>query len=239
MPLILCEGTDAPAHWLAEEWRGLGTAAEVVTVDALGDARRWEHRVDRAGATVRVELADGRVIDSAAAEPIVNRLSFVPLASLRAASGADYGYAAQEVFAFYLSWLSAWPAPVLNRPTPQGLGGQYRHGSIWALLGAQAGLATAGWSQSSDQPVEASWAMRHFADCTVFVVSGRVLLPAAMPGTLEAPCRRLGELAETGLLGMDFRRDAEGWTMVGASPMPHLIQGGPALAEAILAALGR
>jgi len=237
MTLILCEAGDAAAPWAAERLRARGRSADLVLSDALGEAVRWEHRVDQAAASVRITLADGRQLSSDAAEPILNRIGSIPLARLHATAGEDYGYAMQEMFALYLSWLHAWPATVINRPTPQGLAGAYRHGSAWAALGAAAGLPTRAWAQSSADPPETGWAPPA-AEATAFVVAGRAVLPPALPPELALPCRALAARAGTALLGIGFARDGLGeWEMVGASPVPDLALGGEPLVEALAEAL--
>jgi len=236
--LILCEDGDLAAAWAAVQIRGRGAEAELIASSTLGAAVRWEHRLDSRSASVEIVLDDGRRISSDDPVPMLNRLSIVPLASLRAAAGADYGYAVQEMSAFFLSWLHAWPGTMINRPTPQGLGGQYRHPSAWAALGAEAGFDVEAWNQGSDDDPELSWLPRQPAAATAFVVAGNVLLPPPLPERFEAPARRLAAIAGTALIGIDFGYDAErGWVMTGASPTPDLVCGGAALIDALLAAL--
>jgi len=239
MTLILCEAGDAAASWAAERLRERGRSADILPGEALADAVRWEHRIDGEGASVAITLADGRRLTSESAEPILNRLAYIPTTRLQATAGADYGYALQETFAFYLSWLHAWPATVLNRPTPQGLCGNQRHGSAWAALAAAAGLPARGWRQSDEDAPGFGWVPEP-AEAFAFVVAGRVLLPPVLAGALAAPCLRLAERAGTALLGIGFAR-AEGgsWEMVGASPVPDLALGGEPLADALAEALGR
>ncbi|HEV2817384.1 MAG TPA: hypothetical protein VGW40_09225 [Allosphingosinicella sp.] len=237
MTLILCEAGDAAALWAAERLRARGRSAEIVPSDALGDAVRWEHRVDEAAASVRITLADGRTLSSDAPEPILNRIATIPLARLQATAGEDFGYAMQEMYALYLSWLHAWPAIVINRPTPQGLAGCHRHGSAWAALGAEAGLRSRTWAQGSADPPEAGWVPPP-AEATAFVVAGRAVLPPALAAGLAGPCRALAARAGTALLGIGFARDGQGeWEMVGASPLPDLSLGGEPLVEALDEAL--
>lgn len=238
MTLILCEDSDLAAAWVAGQLQRRGLRADVVPSSALGAASRWEHRVDAGAARIEIALADGRLLSSEAPVPILNRLGTVPLRALRAAGGRDYGYAVQEMFAFYLSWLHAWPATVINRPTPQGLSGHYRHASAWMALGAEAGLATQTWAQSSEDPPEQGWAFGPPGEATAFVVAGRAVLPPALPPALAVPLLRLAARAGTALIGVEFVSDGErGWTMVRASPHPNLMLGGEPLIDAVAEAL--
>ena len=236
MILILCEPGDGSAAWAAAELQQRGHDAQLLFGAALGAATRWEHRVDADSATVAITLADGRELSSAAPQPVLNRLPFVPLDQMRATAGADYGYAVQEVFAFYLSWLHAWPGAVLNRPTPQGISGSYRHPSQWALFAAQAGLPALPWEQSNADDPMRGWAAPP-GEAVGFAVGGEAVLPDILPADFAEPCVRLAAIAGTDLLGISFAREGEGWLMTGASPVPDLMLGGAPLADALARAL--
>ena len=236
MVMILCEIGDGAALWAAGRLQERGIRVDLVTAAALGAARRWEHRI--AGTDVRtcITLPDGRVLDSAGAEPILNRLSYIPTERLRAVSGADFGYAMQELYALYLSWLAGWPGRVINRPVPQGLCGNFRHPSEWATLAARAGLPTTAWKQGSGDPPDQAW-MPQPAELVVYVCGDEVVAPTPLSDTLTSGCRELAKLAKCDLLEIDFARDGPAedgaWRLTAASPLPDLIRGGDALADAL------
>jgi hypothetical protein len=235
--LILHEIGDAAALWAADRLRVQGCEVDTVSSADLGAATHWDHRIDDRSASIVINLADGRILSSSKPEPMLNRLSFVPFEAMRNTAGADLGYAIQEAFAFYLSWLYAWPAPVINRPTPQGLCGNYRHPSVWATLGARVGLNIRHWRQTDADSPQMAWAPT-CGEATVYVVGNNTILPAALPTGLGAPCAKLAALAETTLLGIDFARGVSGeWEMVAASPLPRLEEGGEPLIGALAAAL--
>jgi hypothetical protein len=56
------------------------------------------------------------------------------------APAAEREYALMEMYALVLSWLAAFPCPVVNPPSPQGLGGQARGAVTWQCLAGAAGL---------------------------------------------------------------------------------------------------
>ena len=157
-------------------------------------------------------------------------------AQLRATAGADYGYAVQELYAFYLSWLTAWPGTVLNRPSPMGLAGAYRHPSEWMLLGGKAGLPCLPWDQGSDDDPNLAW-MAPLPEATAYAVNGEAVLPPLLPAELGGPCVELASLAETALLGIGFVRSDETWVMNSATPIPEFSLGGAPLADALARAL--
>lgn len=237
MVFVLHESGDASASWLVEGLRNRGLTVDAVSAFDLGTADTWRHGIDATGTTVEIALRDGRRFDGAEPRAIVNRLNFIPLETLRATAGADLGYAVQEMFALYLSWLNAWPATVINRPTPQGLSGNHRHPSVWATLAAKAELPACAWRQGDGDPPDHAWAWK-LAEATAFVVGEAVVLADVLPQDLADGCRALCRLADLSLIGIDFARDASGqWEMTGASPTPNVMLGGEPLISALADAL--
>lgn len=239
MILVLCEPTDISALWAAFCLRERGLETEVVTTPALDYALRWEHRVGCAGARVQIELADGRCLSSDTPAGVLNRIGFVPTERLNRIAGTDRDYALMEMNALFLSWLHALPGPVINRPTPQGLSGNWRHPSLWAALAGQAGLPVAPYAQSDETAPESAWSAAVLpADLTAFVLGSRVIAPSLLPNAAREGCRRLARAAGETLLGVDFGVRADGeWEMLRATPAPDLIRGGPPLVEALAEAL--
>jgi hypothetical protein len=239
MWLVLCDPTDVAAQWLFAALRGRGLAPlELVTTDALAFCEVWEHRVGRGTPTLKLRLENGLEVDGSRLRGVVNRLYTPPMPHWRSASKADQDYVQQELIAFYLSWLHALPCPVLNRPTPQGLCGQWRHESEWVWLAHKAGLSTPPYLQTSDDRVDESKGERRLVPPgtllrTVVMVEGLATGVAVSPAVVDG-CQRLAKLAATDVLGIDFFSDATGsWMFVGANPAPDLRVGG----EPLLAAL--
>jgi len=238
MILVLCEEYDLAATWAAERLRERGLAITVVTGAALA-AARWEHRVGRAGARLEFRLAGGERICSGEIGGVLNRLCFLPSAWLQRIGGPDRDYAVQEMLALYLSWLHAMTGPVLNPATPQGLCGNWRHPSVWAVLAGRSGLPTSPYRQTSADDPDLYWqAAGAPGPATAFVAGSRALLPPDLPAPLRAACLRLARQAGTPLLGIDFSPAADGtWRFTGASVMPNLVRGGEKLADDLAEAL--
>jgi hypothetical protein len=138
--VVLCEVADLPALWAARALERRGLEVEVVSAPVLSCALRWEHRVSRDGACASLQLADGRRLSSERPVGVLNRVTSVSPDRFVAVAGADRDYALQEMFALLLSVLHALPGPVVNRPTPHGLCGAWRHPSEWTALAAEVGL---------------------------------------------------------------------------------------------------
>ena len=243
MWLVLCTSMDASALWASQGLQARGLEPlERVSAEMLAQSQRWEHRVDAQGATIDLTLADGRHIRNDAIQGVLNRLVCVPFEPLRLAHPTDRDYASQELTAFCLSWLYALPPPVLNRATPQGLAGPWRHRSEWLWLAACAGLPTPLYRETSEDPRDERDGQGRLVPSdtpvqTVFVVADQVV-GATLPRHIRHGCRRLAELSHTALLGVEFATSSAGpWTFAGATPMPDLRLGGEALLDALASAL--
>lgn len=243
MWLVLCDANDASAILAFQALRArAGAPLELVTAEALSLAEEWEHRIESDGTSVRCRLGDGRSFSGDELRGVLNRLYTAPTAHWRAAPKVDQEYVQQELIAFFLSWLHALPCPVINRPTPQGLCGQWRAESEWVWLAQSAGLPVAPYRQSSHDRIDEMKGEKRLiapgaAVQTVIVVDGTVT-GASAPDAVKEGCRRLAQAAGTELLGLDFLPGAAGeWTFAGANPMPDLRYGGHALIEALIEAL--
>jgi hypothetical protein len=236
MVVVLCHVADLPALWAARGLERRGVAVEVITAPALSCALEWEYRLDGERTSVSVGLPDGRRLSSAEPVGVLNRLTAVSPERLDAVGGPDRDYALQELHALFLSWLQALPGPVVNRPTPQGLCGSWRHPSEWAVLAAQAGLEATTYRQSSFDPPDAAleWGPALGPSVTAFVV-GEQVVPSApgVPRAVLNGCRLLGRLARETLLGVELAPSDGRWAVKGASVMPDLRLGGEALLDAL------
>jgi hypothetical protein len=234
MWLVLCSAKDLSALWAA---RGLAARGlrplEIVTAESLTYNVRFEHRLSARQATVKIALADGRVIDSATVHGTLNRLQVIPFEHLRTANEKDRQYAEQELLALYFSWLYCMPGAMVNRPTPQALAGDWRHLSEWVLLASKAGLITKTYHQSDWQAEPSLDALARATERTLIVVDDICCGPTA-PSSIIAGCVRLRQLSETSLLGVDFQLTPTGdWIFINATLLPDLCLGGTKLLDAV------
>jgi hypothetical protein len=240
--LVLCHEWDASASWAAEALRCRGLSPRVLTGRDLAAIRGWRHTVAPDGtAAFTMRLAGGEVLSTGNVRGVLNRLCAVPSAWLRSIGGPDRDYAAQEMQAFYLSWLHTLPEPILNRPTPQGLCGNMRHPSAWTSLAANAGLPVRPFRQTCDDAPARAWHPAHDPPGrTVWVVGSHVIGPDDLARQYRTECLRLTHSARCALLGIDFAvfGDCQ-WHVTGASPLPELTQGGSGLADALAETLGQ
>jgi hypothetical protein len=212
-----------------------------VTSDDLAHAR-WVHDVGARGAGVEIHLRDGRGFHGDSVRGALNRLVSPPEGSLLLIHPSDRSYVVQELMAFFMSWLHALAGPVLNRPTPECLGGRVLSLAEWLWLAGKAGLPTPRYRLSTEDPPARP--SRHVRmpgagpDLRTVLVVGDRAVGAPAPAAIREGCVRLGALARTALLGLDFSVDYRGgWQVAGATCLPDLRLGGPALLDALASSL--
>lgn len=228
--LVLCSSSDLPAVWTHRALRAAGLASvELVTSEMLALTTNWEHRLGAAGVSTSFVLPDGRRVASEDVGGVLNRMMAPPEALIAQAVPADRDYVQQEITALYLSWLNSLAGPVVNRPTPQGMAGRWRHTSEWAMVAYEAGFSVPLYRQTGHDPTDRGYASLAPADAVtarVIVLDGTVF-GLELPDPVAASCARLAELSNTELLGIDLfaTRDSP-WTFAWATPLPDLQIGG-------------
>lgn len=218
MWLIVCEPHDWSALWAHAHLAASGTEAiEIVTPAQLVFSPRSIHRLGQGCPSLEIELADGREISSADVTGVLNRFNTLPTDHLAAVKASDRSYATEELSALVLSWLACL-RNVVNPPHPLGMAGHHRHPTEWASLAHAAGFRSG--AQVSPHP-----AMR-------IVFDGEVFGPPASNEVVES-CVRLGDLAETRLLGIVLDEEDGQSRFVSATPIPDLRVGGWPLLDAL------
>ena len=240
MYLVLCFDGDVAALWAHRRLHDAGLAPlELVTAELLALAKTWEHRLGVDGVELNVELEDGRILRGSQINGVLNRLASSPHYVINHAIAEDREYASAESSAFYLSWLNGLQR-VINRPTPQGLPGSWRHASEWNILAATAGLNTLRYTQSSASNPEEGFrivAPSGTPVINVIVLRGELYGSALAPPVAEA-CRNLADSAATELLGVELCADETGaMTFIHATPFPDLTLGGDELIDGLMRAL--
>ncbi|MEZ4663441.1 MAG: hypothetical protein R2911_38355 [Caldilineaceae bacterium] len=139
--LILAHPGDRLARrvggWL-QSWGG-PDCVKLIGVEQIALAPDWRHYQTRQGVTTHIRLADGAILDDRFGA-VFNRLQQVELPHFAGAAAADRAYALAEMQALLLSWLHSLPCPVINRASPQGLGGARRTHAQWLHLAHAGGL---------------------------------------------------------------------------------------------------
>jgi hypothetical protein len=238
MWIVFCSSSDHSALWAFEGLQRRGLAPlELVTTESLAVARFWEHRVGAGGAHLKIGLHDGRTLCSSRIRGALNRIAAPSATLIQHAVDSDREYAMSEMQAFYLSWLNAVPGNVVNRPTPQGISGAWRHASEWALLAHRSGFKVPRYRQTDLDPMEQGYAPLAPAEATLtnlIVLNGAGVYGAPIPEKIAASCQALAKSEKIGILGVDVYQDAAGdWLFAGATPTPWLQFGGEPLLDGL------
>jgi hypothetical protein len=239
MWLMLCSPQDLPALWAYRGLKAQGLEPlELVADGTLSCSIRWEHRLTTKDTLIDITLADGRIIRHDSVRGIINRLSYLVFPQLELGKPAERDYASQELLAFFMSWLHAMPRPVLNRPKPPMLSGQWRQISEWVWLAGKAGLPAAPYKKSSRSLFPEQQSYERVVPYgtpvkTVITVMGTPV-DSSLPQEIRQGCRLLAQLAGTELFGIEFANGPAGpWTFAGATLFPDFRLGGSELLEAL------
>lgn len=220
--MILATRQDEAAAWLADRWHSHGavvvSAADLSTsgwsLDLCSSARS---RACIGGRTVRTEDIDG----------VLTRIPCVHGDDLKHIVPADRQYVASEMTAFLLAWLSSLACPVLNRPTPDSLGGPGWRQEGWVHLASRLGIPVDAVRRSTANRKNDA---EEQSTCEVIVVGDQCFGEAA--SLLIENARRLAKAAGTHLLCARFSGAAADSAFVSASPWPNLAS--PVIADAVV-----
>lgn len=240
--LVLCPANDLSAIWAYQSLRSMGLEQiELVSAEMLENSLRWNHQLGVGDPFVEITLSDGRIIRSDLVQGVLNRLITVPAHHHLVAKTSEREYAFSELIAFFTSWIYSLPGPVLNRSTPQGLCGQWRHISEWVLMASEAGLPAPSYRQSTYHDIDGMFGMATDGILSppdnskkTIIVSGGYVAGTEAPQDIQEGCQKLAKTSGTELLGIEFVSGSEGpWTFSGATPLPDLRLGGKRLLEVL------
>ena len=207
--------------------------APVICHDPLGESR--------------IELASGLALTGATILAVLNRVRSCLPDQFLAASPADQSYAAEEAFAFLISWLTGLSCPVTNTPHPGYVAGTTPLGPVedrLALAAGNAPFAAASRSRHFGRAAGlAPWPQNpHVADAglppQVIAAGPAILAAAGDPGeVLVAGCEIVGAELPPAVVGrirdtmrqrrLDMARvtyvvTSSGHDLTGIDPLPEV-----------------
>jgi len=138
MLVVLAYRYDSAAHALVQRWRAAGEQAVLLT---CADLARPGWRYVAGNPAAGFADIDGQVIATSAIRAVVTRMPAVGETELGHVHEEDRSYAAAEIQAFLLAWLSSLECPVLNHPSPSNLGGPWWSLAQWVQRARHLGLA--------------------------------------------------------------------------------------------------
>jgi hypothetical protein len=204
--LIVAAAADAAATTLAHTWhRADARCLRPADLSIPG----WRHFVAADGARGTL-VVGGSVVPESEVTGVLTRTSWISPLELPVIAEADRAYAATEMSAFLLSWLSSLDCPVVNRPTPGCLAGPPWRTPQWMAAAAIAGLKVPDFPRTHEP--------RGTVQLTVV---GTSCFGAAAP-ELHAAALRLAALATTELLEVVFEGDEADAIFLGATAFPSV-----------------
>ena len=144
MIVVLAYTHDIAAHALVRRWQSSGENAALLTCADLS-RQGWRYVAGTRGGGQA--CIDGRVIDAREISAVITRMPAVSEAELGHLHEEDRQYAAAEMQAFLLAWLTSLDCPVLNRPSPSNLGGPGWSAAQWVQRAPRLGLQARPFSQ--------------------------------------------------------------------------------------------
>lgn len=240
MWLLICDPSDDEALWARAGLQDYGlTPFEVLTADDFTSAQRWIHRISEGGSSIsEVRLQNDAVVRSDTVTGVLNRLRKIPSwGPMERAAKTDQLYAAAEVVSFFVSWLYAFPRPMLNVPSPSAFAGRARHWSEWVRMAQVSGLKTRPLTRSSEETANRFPALGEFENHQNVIVVGKETIGADLSIGIREACGRLAAISETPLLGVRLAYAEGAWCFAGASTHPDLRPGGTEVIAALAQAL--
>ncbi|HEX2855080.1 MAG TPA: hypothetical protein VHO24_17730 [Opitutaceae bacterium] len=247
MWLVLANTLDPAGPWLTAglSARTFHPVLRLTELD-LGHAQIWEHVVGRGVNWFRLQLADGRWIDSREVSGVINRLHQSPFARMAAAHGADHLYAVHEIAALLIAALAKTDCLILNSPGGHGLNGNWRRPMEWLSLAAAAGFSVPSPSFSfRDEAMdeEADETPSVFPRNRLLIIAENVIhadSDEAVPESVRRAALKLASVVQDPLLELHFiQDDFKNWIFHRALPSTDLLAAGDAAIDAIASLANR
>lgn len=192
----------------------------------------------RDGASSVQAVVDGRPVPQGRLAGVIARLGCVTTADLPHIEAGDRAYVAAEMRAFLAAWLHALPCPVLNRPSPTCLAGNWWPPHKWVQTAVRLGIRVSVVEQRVD--LGASRRRHHpttrDASVTNVTIVGSRTIGRASP-RLVRQARMLSHAAGLDCVTVQFSSPTDEAVFLGATLWPDLAD--VTIAEAVLRHLWR
>ncbi|BFU92805.1 MAG: hypothetical protein NTAFB01_39920 [Nitrospira sp.] len=202
----------------------------------------WRYEIgDHAGPSQAVVA--GRACPEGRLAGVITRLVSVTPADLPHIKPADRAYVAQEMQAFLLAWLHRLPCPVLNRPTPVCLAGDWWSPQTWIHRACRLGIPVtrSEWRVVRGLRTKAIQPVTGESSTVSITVVGSQVIGNVTPCVAQY-ARRLAQAAELELVTVRFSSsnndarflDASLWTnladrTIAAAVMRHVMRQCPSI----------
>lgn len=177
----------------------------------------WELR---RGCAPGIAVAGGSPVATQDVQAVLVRLPWVREHDVFRVDAADRAYAAAEMSAFLLAWLSALRCPVINRPTTSCLAGPLWRPQRWVVAAASVGLRVAAVRCTTGAATD-SRGQATEAPTVIATVVGEHCLGVEEP-TLAVRLCELARVAGAEVLTIGLSDATADARFVAASPWPDL-----------------
>lgn len=234
MLLIICHYDDVACHWLYAQLKAINYPVVIVSAEMLPFLRKWEQHIAGDNHSVIMELYDKTFFDNNNIDLVINRVQYIPVEHWRSAGIAEKEYAAQEMSAFYTSWLYGLGARIYNPPKGLGLSGIYYSQTEWMVLALKAGFDINAQILSSSFTAGKS-DINHDANLPLYsalIFDEAIFTQYNYPDILRAPALQLRQLAELPLFEYRFQVSEKGKVIfISANSFPDFSAYGKAFAN--------
>lgn len=165
----------------------------------------------------------GRVCRETQLAGVIMRLASVAPTDLPHIEPADRAYVAQEMQAFLLAWLHMIPCPVVNRPTPVCLAGEWWSPQTWIHKACRLGIpvARSEWYVGRGRCTKAIRPVREHPHAASITVVGSQIIGNAVPRVVQY-ATRLAQATELDLVTVRFSSPSNDARFLDASLWPNL-----------------
>ena len=213
MIVILASAHDATAYKIVAEWAPWGA---VLCTPADLSLPGWCHYVGAPGKAVAV--VDGQRVPASAIAGVLVRLPSVRPEFLTHIATADRDYAASEMTAFLIAFLSALPGNVINRPSAGALCGPAWRQEQWIRVASRHGIPVYGRQRriGLSTPADPLPEVTH----EICVIGDRVF--GTHDPALTSWAQVLANASGVGLLSLGFTHHRGGYGLVSVNTLPEL-----------------
>jgi hypothetical protein len=214
MVLVIANRFDPAANKLAQEWNGSEALGIITPRELISEGWSFDPLQAHTG-TFIYDGGRAQVSNIHAVLVLLHSVQAAELADL--IMEHDREYVAAEVTSFLLAWLTQLPCPIVNKPSTDGLAGQYWRVERWTIEAARAGLPISVSIRRIPLVDEPS---RSVSD--VVIVNGKAVSKSNQ--LLEERAARLAKHVGAGLIRVTFDDNGR---FVWANPTPNLASDTP------------
>jgi hypothetical protein len=223
MIAVLASQYDETARWLVSRWAEAGGVL-LTCEDLSSSGWRYNPATPLDGSAV----LGGREVALKDIRGVLTRLPALSALELHHIVPADRPYVAAEMTAFLTCWLSGFPIPVLNRPSPGSLTGPNFRAEQWAAIALKLGVRIRSTSDRLGlSPLQEA---QHKAPTTVTVIGKQCFGEAA--SALFSTAAELARTMGVELLGVHFDTPDPDALFLSVTTSPSIDT--PELADAVL-----